>query len=133
MKTEIIYVELIDKFDHRGSAWIGFGHFSKSGRTVYFNDKVYARGRGISGNHVDIESGEECWISGVKKNGEDRHKHGSGKIHLDKSVIEDYLKIIGETILPKNKFILIDLDNDPNKALSQEIENKKFIINSFDR
>lgn len=133
MKTEILYVELIQQFDHRGSAWIGYGQFSKSGRTVYFNGKVFGRGQGSIGNHVDIESGEEYWISGVKKNGEDRHNYGSGKIYLDKSVIEDYLKIISETKLPKNKFILVDLDNVPNKKLSREIENKKFTEDSFDR
>lgn len=92
MKTEILYVELIQQFDHRGSAWIGYGQFSKSKRTVYFNGKVFGRGQGTIGNHVDIESGEEYWISGVKKNGEDRHKYGSGMIHLDNSVVQDYLK-----------------------------------------
>ena len=59
MKTEIIYIELIEQFDHTGPAWIGYGQFSKSGHTVYFNGKVFGRGQGIIGNHVDIESGEE--------------------------------------------------------------------------
>jgi len=133
MKIEILYVELIERFDHSGSAWIGFGQFSKSRRTVYFSGKVFGRGQGIIGNHVDIESGEEYWISGVKKNGEDRHKYGSGKIYLDKSAIIDYLKIIGETTLPKNKFILVDLNNNPNKELSREIENKKITEDSFNK
>ncbi len=131
MRTEILYVELIQ--GHSGPAWIGYGQFNKSGRTVYFNGKVFGRGQGIIGNHVDIDLGDEYWISGVKKNGEDRHWAGSGKIHIDKTVISDYLKIIGETALPKNKFILVDLNNIPNKELSREIENKKFTEDSFDR
>jgi len=123
VKTEILFVEL--KQGHSGPAWIGYGHFSKSGKAVYFDGKVFRKGQGISGNHFDIETGEEYWISGVKKNGEDRHKNGSGKIQLDNAVVSDYLKIIGKTELPKNKFILIDLNNVPNKELSKEIENNK--------
>jgi hypothetical protein len=131
MRTEILYVELIQ--GHSGPAWIGYGQFNKSGRTVYFNGKVFGRAQGIIGNHVDIKLGDEYWISGVKKNGEDRHWAGSGKIHIDNSVIDDYLKIIGETTLPKNKFMLVDLNNVPNKDLSREIENKKISEHSFDR
>jgi hypothetical protein len=123
MKKEILYVELIQIYDHKGPAWIGYGQFSKSGRSVYFNGKVFTKEQGVIGNHFDIENGDEYWISGIKKNGEDRHRYGSGKIHIDKSVIDDYLKIICEAKLPKNKFILVDLDNIPNKELSRKIEN----------
>jgi hypothetical protein len=123
MKKEILFVEL--KQEHSGPAWIGYGYFSKSGQTIYFNGHVLKRGQGITSNHFDIENGNEYWISGVKKNGQDRHWAGSGKIHIDKSAIDDYLKIIGETSLPKNKFILLDLNNVPNKELSKEIENRK--------
>jgi hypothetical protein len=58
---------------------------------------------------------------------------GSGKVHLDKSAVDDYLKIIGQTTLPKNKFILVDLNNIPNKVLSREIENSKLTEEPFDR
>ena len=123
MRKEILYVEL--KEDHSGPAWIGYAHFSKSGQAVYFNGKVFRKGQGINSNHFDIENGDEYWISGVKKNGEDRHWSGKGKIFIDKSVVNDYLKIIGNTILPKNKFVLVDLKNTPNKELSRKIENRK--------
>lgn len=123
MRSEIVYVEL--KQGHSGPAWIGFAQFSKSGQSVYFDGKILAKAQGIMGNHIDMENRDEYWISGVKKNGEDRHWAGSGKIHIDKSAIDDYLKIIGQTTLPKNKFILVDLNNTPNKELSREIENTK--------
>ena len=32
------------------------------------------------GNYVDMETGESFWVSGVKKNGEDRRWAGSGKV-----------------------------------------------------
>lgn len=130
MRTEILYVEL--KQGHSGPAWIGYGKFSKSGQTVYFDGKVLQKGQGINSNHFDIENGDEYWISGVKKNGADRHWAGSGKIYLDNSVVIDYLKIIGQPILPKNKFILTDLDNLPNKELSRTIENSKLSEEAFD-
>ena len=39
MKPKVIYIE--KKFrDHSGPAWIGFVEFSKSGQTVYFNNKA---------------------------------------------------------------------------------------------
>ena len=123
MRTEILYVEL--KHGHSGPAWIGYGQFSKSGQTIYFDGKVLKKGQGIISNHFDIENDDEYWISGVKKNGTDRHWTGSGKIYLDKSAVGEYLKIIGQAALPKNKFILVDLNNIPNKELSKEIENSK--------
>ena len=131
MKTEILYVELIETKGHHGPAWIGYGQFNKSRRTIYFNGKVFGKGKGIIGNHFDIEQGDEYWISGVKKNGEDRHWAGSGKIQIDKSVINDYLQIIGENTLLKSKFIVVDLNNIPNKELARNIENKKLTDDSF--
>lgn len=131
MKTEILYVEL--KQGHSGPAWIGYGQFSKSGQTIYFDGKVLKKGKGINSNHFDIENGDEYWISGVKKNGADRHWAGSGKVHLDKSALDHYLKIIGQSTLPKNKFILVDLNNIPNKELSKEIENSKLVEELFDK
>ena len=129
MKTEILYVEL--KHGHSGPAWIGYGQFSKSGKSVYFNGRILKKGQGINSNHFDIENGDEYWISGVKKNGEDRHWAGSGKIYLDKSAVDEYLNIIGQAKLPKNKFILVDLINISNKELSKEIENN-IISEKFD-
>jgi hypothetical protein len=123
MKSRLIYVELKD--GHSGPAWIGYGQYSKSGRAVYFNGLVLRKGQGGISNHFDIESGEYYWVSGIKKNGQDRHWAGSGKVYLDKSAVGDYLKIIGETELPKNKFLLVDLNNTPNKELSRTITNRK--------
>ena len=123
MRTAILYVEL--KQGHSGPAWIGNGQFSKSGQTIYFDGKILKKGQGVVSNYFDIENGNEYWISGAKKNGEDRHWAGTGKIHIDKSIIDDYLKIIGQAILPKNKFVLVHLNNIPNKELSKEIENSK--------
>lgn len=125
MKSEIIYVELKTGYSDNGPAWIGKGFYSKSGQSIYFNNKVFKRGSGISGNYYDIETMNEYWISGVKKDGTDRHWAGNGKIMIDKSTLPEYLQIINANELPKNKFELTDLNNIPNKSLANEIENRK--------
>ncbi len=125
MKSEIIYVELKTGYTDNGPAWIGKGFYSKSGQSIYFNNKVFKRGSGISGNYYDIETMNEYWISGVKKDGTDRHWAGNGKIMIDKSTLPEYLQIINANELPKNKFELTDLNNIPNKSLANEIENRK--------
>jgi hypothetical protein len=79
VKSRIMYVEL--KSGHRddGPAWIGRVTFSKTGRTVYYRGKSLRRASGPSvANHIDMETGEEYWVSGVKRNREDRHWAGHG-------------------------------------------------------
>ncbi len=127
MKTEIIYIEKETGGNHDGKAWIGKCFFSKSGKTIYFNGNVYQKGgRGSAGNHYDIDSGEGFWISGVKKDGTDRHKFGKGIIEIDESVITEYLEIIGETELQKNKFKIVNLNNVPAKEKATEILNESY-------
>lgn len=126
MKSDIVYVEIKTGTNHNGKAWIGKCFFSKSGQTIYFNGKVLQKGQGISSNYFDIENGNGYWISGVKKNGEDRHKFGNGLIKIDEIIIADYLKIIGETELQKNKFKIVNLNNVPAKEKATEILNEKY-------
>ena len=40
-----------------------------------------------------MESGEEYWISGIKKNGKDRHWAGSGLVHVEAAAVEEYLAL----------------------------------------
>ncbi|OHX65400.1 hypothetical protein [Flammeovirga pacifica] len=76
----------------KGPAWIGKVEFSKSGGTAYFNDKVFKHfGKGHYG---DIETGDSYWISGIKKNGKDRHVFGKGKIQIDKLIVNEYLQLV---------------------------------------
>jgi hypothetical protein len=125
MKAEIIYVELKSGFSDNGPAWIGKGFYTSSRKTVYFNGQVFKRVKGIAGNHFDQQNGDEYWISGVKKDGTDRHWAGGGKIILDQQSVDEYLKVINEKELPKNKFNIEELIQAPNKALAVELENEK--------
>lgn len=109
--TELRYIELKTGYSDNGPAWIGKVKLSRSGNTVYFNDHGFEKHNGICGNFRDIETGEEYWISGVKKNGEDRHWAGNGKIIIDAKIIPEYLKITGERELDKTRFVVEDIED----------------------
>lgn len=90
--TRIMYLELKTGHDDKGPARIGRVSFSRSGRTIYYKDKKFLSigGSGIGANYLDVQSGEEYWISGPKRNGADRHCWGSGPIEIDADVAEEY-------------------------------------------
>jgi hypothetical protein len=127
MKTEIKYVELITGYTHNGPAWIGLITFSKSGKTLYFNGKAFQRigSSRTMGNFYDIETMEEYWISGVKKDMSDRHKYGSGKIYVEERILEDYLKLVKLDKLNKSDFETGKLIEDLPIERIMEMENQE--------
>jgi hypothetical protein len=78
-----------------GAARIGRVTLSKTGRTIYYNGKSFQslKGTGFKANFYDIESGEEYWISGPKKNGADG-LYGPRPTPIDSEVREQYWTII---------------------------------------
>lgn len=65
----VMYVENKDGDIDGIAARIGWTQFSRSGRTVYYRGRTLSRikGGGVSGNHCDESTGDEYWISGMKK------------------------------------------------------------------
>lgn len=125
MLHDLMYLELKSGCNDNGPAWIGYVKTSKSGQTLYWNDHAFQKYNGISSNYVDIETGEEYWISGVKKRGTNRHWAGSGVIQMDRRAVEDYLALSGQTMLPGNTFTLVDIaDNFPVQRI-QALLNEK--------
>jgi len=57
------------------------------------NLKSQRRGES-GGNYIDMETGESFWVSGVKENGQDRHRAGSGKVLIGAAAVSDYLDTI---------------------------------------
>jgi len=127
MRTEIKYLELKSGFSDNGSAWIGLVSFSKSGKTIYFDGKAFQTldGTGISGNYFELESGNEYWISGVKKDMSDRHKFGGGIIYVEKRILKDYLETIGKNELPKAGYEITEVDTEKPIERINELENEK--------
>ena len=91
-----MYIEVKSGYNHNGPAWIGRVRFSKTGTTIYYRDLTLRRikGGGASANYYDVESGDEYWVSGVKKNGEDRHWAGSGPVEIDPDVRSEYEHLV---------------------------------------
>ena len=107
------YIELKSGHSDNGPAWIGYVKFSQTGRTLYFNGrglmKLKGQRRGtMGGNYVDMETGESFWVSGVKKNGEDRHWAGSGKVLVEATAVPEYLRTIGAKTLDTSRCEVTD-------------------------
>ncbi len=69
-------------------------------------------------NYYDIESKEAYWVSGIKKNGQDRHYLGSGIIMIDRKIVNDYLKMVNFDTLDENHYEIDDiLPTDKQKIL----------------
>lgn len=120
------YIELKSGFGDRGPAWIGRVTLSRSKTTVYFNGRALkrAKGGGVSGNYFDIESGEEYWVSGVKKNGQDRHWAGSGLVLVEASAVEEYLALRNLKALDPTRYEITDSIVQTDIAKFREIENR---------
>ncbi|MFT3951315.1 MAG: mannose-1-phosphate guanylyltransferase [Oscillospiraceae bacterium] len=109
-KKEIMYIELKSGYSDNGPAWIGRVKYSKSGQTVYFNDRAFCKGSGhYYGNYTDAETGEAYWISGVKQNGGDRHWAGSGKITVQRLAAAEYMELVGLSALDPRRYTIEDI------------------------
>lgn len=121
----IKYIELKTGYRDDGPAWNGNVKESKTGKTVYFNNHAFQKYQGIQGNYYDVETGEEYWISGVKRNGQDRHWAGSGKVMIDRKCIGEYLSIVNWPSLPNSDFIIVDIeDSFPVERINQLLNEK---------
>jgi hypothetical protein len=71
-------------------ARVGRVTFSKTGKTLYYRGRSFRplRGQGIRGNYFEVETGDEYWISGCKKSGNDTY--GAGVVQIDEDVREEY-------------------------------------------
>ena len=130
MKSRIMYIEHKTGQNDKGNAWIGKVEFSKSGQTIYFNGLALKKMSGTAyayseySNYYDLENREGFWVSGIKKNGQDRHWAGSGKIMIDRKIIDEYLELVDFDILDENIFELVDI-KPTDKQKFEELENER--------
>lgn len=131
MKTKLMYVEHKSGQADRGDAWIGKVEFSKSGQTVYFNGHAFKKFNGHafsysdSANYYDVETREGYWISGIKKDGQDRHWAGGGKVKIDRNIVDEYLSLVDFDKLDTSYELVDIIQTDKNKF--KEIENEKVV------
>lgn len=92
-KPQIMYIE--DKSEGIvGPARIGRVTFSKTGKTIYYRGQAFRslHGAGFKSNYYDVETGEEYWISGCRKDGRDALY--STTIEIDEDIAEEYWRDI---------------------------------------
>ena len=107
MKQErIMYIEnKSEENDLVGEAYIGRVTFSKTGKSIHYKGKTFQTlsGNGFKANYFDVETGDHYWISGCKKNGEDRLYGERLPIFIDEDAREEYWTEIRN--LPEKKHL----------------------------
>lgn len=96
-----MYIERKGDDSEATPARIGRVRFSKSGRSVHYDGRTFQAlaGRGVEGNYLDTDAGDEYWISGCKKDGSD--PLFSKLVVIDDDVREEYWSAIRN--LPESK------------------------------
>ena len=93
--SRIMYIE--DKSNGlEGDARIGRVYFSKTKKTLYYRGKTFQslKGSGFKANYFDIENGNKFWISGPRKDKNDRLYGGNQGVEIDDDIKEEYIKLI---------------------------------------
>jgi hypothetical protein len=101
-RSRIMYIEYKGGDGLQGSAVIGRVYFSKSGKTLYYKGFRFQslKGAGFKSNYFDIESGDYFWISGPRKDQNDRLYGGNMGVAVDEDVRVEYAKLTGH---PENQ------------------------------
>ena len=90
-RSKIMYIE--DKSGGlEGDARIGRVYFSKTGKTLYYKGRKFQslKGAGFKSNYFDVETKGEFWISGPRKDRNDRLYGGNLGVVVDEDVKEEY-------------------------------------------
>ena len=72
-------------------------------------DKAFQHSSYYVGNFYDVETKEFYWISGIKKTGTNRHWAGGGHIQLDRTLVDEYLRLTNQKEIDKNLITLVDI------------------------
>ena len=94
-KSRIMYIEN-KSGGLEGPARIGRVYYSKTGKTLYYKDQRFRslKGSGFKANYYDVDTGDEYWISGPRKDRNDRLYGGQSGVVIDDDVIDEYELII---------------------------------------
>lgn len=94
-RSRIMYIEN-KSGGLEGDARIGRVFFSKTGATLYYRGKKFRslKGSGFKANYFEIETGDEYWISGPRKDKADRLYGGNKGVQIDDNVKDEYFAYI---------------------------------------
>ena len=90
-KTRIMYIER-KAGELTGPARIGRVTYSKTGSTIYYGGKSFQslKGSGFKANYFEVESEEQYWISGPRRDGADALYATNVSAEIDEDVREEY-------------------------------------------
>jgi hypothetical protein len=74
--------------------------------------------------YIELKTGEVFWVSGVKRNGEDRHWAGSGRVLIEAAAVEEYLNVVGRRELDKTRFAVTHDIRETDPADFVDLENR---------
>ena len=97
-RSRIMYIEN-KSGGLEGNARIGRVYYSKTGKTLYYRGLILQslKGMGFKSNYEDIETGNEYWVSGPRKDEDNRLYGGNRGVKIDNDVKKEYEKIINNT------------------------------------
>jgi len=101
----IMFVHLKSGYNtDEGPSWITRLQFTKSWRTAYFHGRTLTRVAGTpfanaDANFYDVESGDQYWISGPKRDRTDA-RYGHGKPIVEDDVQAEYDAFLRGAPLP---------------------------------
>jgi hypothetical protein len=90
-KTRIMYIER-KAGQLTGTARIGRVTYSKTGATIYYRGRQFQslKGSGFKANYYEVDTGEEYWISGPRKDGCDALYATNVQAEIDEDVADEY-------------------------------------------
>jgi hypothetical protein len=90
-RSRIMYIES-KASGLEGDARIGRVYFSKTGKTLYYRGLQFRsmKGRGFKANYRELISGDEYWISGLRRDRDDRLYGGRRGVKIDDDVRVEY-------------------------------------------
>jgi hypothetical protein len=90
-KARIMYIEC-KAGNLTGPARIGRVRYSKTGATIYYRGKEFRslKGAGFKANYYDVDTGDEYWISGPRKDGNDALYASNIATEIDADVSDEY-------------------------------------------
>jgi hypothetical protein len=99
MNDRVMYVQLKTGYNtDAGPSWIGWVRFTKSWRTAYFQARTLRRVTGTAhanfdSNFYDVETHEEFWVSGPKRDRTD------GRYGHQRPIVEEEARAAYEAFL----------------------------------
>ncbi len=92
-KTRVMYIEC-KAGSLTGPARIGRVSFSQTGLSIYYREQEFRRMIGFKSNYQEVHSGDDYWISGPRRDGEDSLYATNISVSIDDDARDEYWTLI---------------------------------------